>query len=177
MVVLLLSEEKNEEMFHFLSKRAIVKWQNTKISLKTALDFDWIISYGYRHIIKKDIIDNIPNPIINLHISYLPFNRGSHPNYWSFVDKTPKGVTIHIIDYGIDTGPILVQKECYFSKKDTLKSSYNKLKTEIEKLFFNNFDKIVSGELKAKKQIGIGTYHRKSDLPNNVDWNLNINKL
>ena len=41
-------------------------------------------------------------PIVNLHISYLPFNRGSHPNYWSFVENTPKGVSIHEIDEQIE---------------------------------------------------------------------------
>ena len=48
--------------------------------------------------------------LINLHISYLPYNRGSYPNYWSFKENTPNGVSIHHIDDGIDTGPVLVQK-------------------------------------------------------------------
>ena len=74
------------------------------------VDYDLIISFGYCKIINRSILDRIKCPIINLHISYLPFNRGAHPNFWSFFDNTPSGVTIHLIDEGIDTGPIIYQK-------------------------------------------------------------------
>ncbi len=56
--------------------------------------------------------------IINLHISFLPWNRGAHPNFWSFYDDTPKGVTIHLIDEGIDTGAIIYQKEITFDRNE-----------------------------------------------------------
>jgi len=57
------------------------------------LDPDFIISYGYRHIITPDIIDAMSDKvrgdrIINLHISYLPYNRGSDPNLWSWLNDT-----------------------------------------------------------------------------------------
>ena len=161
-------------MLNFIGKRGSVDWKNEKLSLQEALKYDWIISYGFRYIIPKEIIENVRNPIINLHISYLPFNRGAHPNYWSFKENTPKGVTIHFIDAGIDTGPILVQKECSFSNDDTLQGSYLKLKFEIENLFYNNFDKITNGEIFAKPQIGVGTFHEKKELPSNIDWNSKI---
>ena len=44
-------------------------------------------------------------------MSFLPYNRGSHPNFWSFIDDTPKGITIHEIDEGADTGNIVFQKK------------------------------------------------------------------
>ena len=56
---------------------------------------DKIISYSYRYIIAKEMIDFMPTSIVNLHISYLPWNRGASPNFWSFIEDTPKGVTIH----------------------------------------------------------------------------------
>ena len=62
-------------------------------------------------LLKKRVLNNIIIPIVNLHISYLPWNRGAHPNFWSFFDATPTGVSIHLIDKGIDTGPIIVQKK------------------------------------------------------------------
>ena len=64
---------------------------------------DFIISYGYRHILKKDLIEMFPRKIANLHISLLPWNRGADPNLWSFLEDTPKGVTIHYIDCSVDT--------------------------------------------------------------------------
>ena len=164
-------------MLNFLENRGNVDWENRKLSPSEVTQYEWIISYGYRHIISNEIIQHVCNPIINLHISYLPFNRGAHPNYWSNKDNTPKGVTIHFIDSGIDTGPILVQKECSFSNDDTLRSSYLKLKFEIENLFYNNFDKIINGEIFAKPQIGKGSYHEKKELPSNIDWNTKIKHI
>ncbi len=44
---------------------------------------DFAISYRYRHIVRKPIINYLRRDIINLHISFLPWNRGSDPNLWS----------------------------------------------------------------------------------------------
>ncbi len=56
---------------------------------------EWIISYNYKYLIPKTIIDAVNGNVINLHISLLPYNRGAYPNVWSFLEETPKGVTIH----------------------------------------------------------------------------------
>jgi len=107
---------------------------------------EFIISYGYRHILSADILGKYPNKAINLHISLLPWNRGADPNFWSFVENTPKGVTIHYLDEGIDTGDIIVQKEVKFSEHDTLRTSYLKLHEEIQVLFRKHWVNIRLGE-------------------------------
>ena len=174
---LILSEVNHPSMMSFLKKRGNVTWERGKIFDEDISQFDWIISYGYRHIISGYIIKKVKNPIINLHISYLPYNRGAHPNYWSFKDNTPKGITIHFIDTGIDTGPILIQKKIDFDKEDTLKKTYLRLKTELEELFYKSFDKIISKRMIAYPQKGEGSFHYKKDLPKTIKWNLNINKI
>lgn len=126
--------------------------------------YDLLVSYGYRHIIRKDVIRMFPNRIVNLHISYLPWNRGADPNVWSFLEDTPKGVTIHHIDDGIDTGNILAQRRVVMTEGETLKTSYDKLATAIEQLFREVWTDIRVGKLAARPQMGIGTYHKSSDL-------------
>ena len=73
-------------------------------------------------------------------MSYLPYNRGAHPNFWSFVNNTVKGVTIHEIDQGIDTGKIILQKSIKFDLKKnpkmTFKQTYNILFKRIRKSFY-----------------------------------------
>lgn len=177
MKFLFLSEVKNQKIISFLLKMGKVDWTKEKLSSDITSNYDWIISYGYRHIISQQIIDASKNPIINLHISYLPFNRGAHPNYWSFKENTPKGVSIHFIDKGIDTGPVLIQKTCTFSETDTLTTSYLKLKSEIENLFYATFEQIITYKIIASPQISQGTFHKKSDLPDGIDWNTNINDI
>jgi methionyl-tRNA formyltransferase len=153
-----------------------------RLSLKEIqkIDPSLIISYGYTHIIKKDVINFFKNRIINLHISFLPWNRGVSPNFWSIIDDTPKGVTIHLIDEGIDTGEILFQKQLEVDDDYSLKDSYNKLRWEIEEMFLENWDKIASFTfvpIKQDKQEG--SYHSKQETKklmkklnfiNNWDW-------
>ena len=106
----------------------------------------------------------------------MPFNRGSDPNFWSFFDDTPSGVTIHKIDKGIDTGPILYQRQLNFDiEKMTFHETYKELIKEIENLFVENINDIVNLNWKTKHQSNIGTFHRDSDLPVNFrGWGANI---
>lgn len=174
---LFLSKERHHNMINFLSKKGKVDWKKDKLLKNEIVQYDWVISYGYHHIIPGEIINKAKNPIINLHISYLPYNRGTHPNYWSFKENTPKGVSIHFIDNGIDTGPILIQRKCSFNKNDTLYSSYRRLKKTIEDMFYESFEKIVMKKLLPKPQIGLGTFHKRSELPSNINWNKKVNEI
>ena len=161
-------------------KNWIIKQTQKKIDLNTAKKFNSIISFGYKHIINQNIIDNLKYPIINLHISFLPYNKGAHPNFWSFAKNTPSGITIHQVDRGIDTGKIIYQKQIDFEllkNKQTLTFSktYNVLKDEIENLFLDNIDDIINQEINSTKQIGKGSYHNKKDLPKLLKtWEQNI---
>jgi methionyl-tRNA formyltransferase len=139
---------------------------HTRERIETTQGFDFIISYGYKHIIKKSIIESSAAPIINLHISYLPWNRGAHPNFWSFFDCTPSGVSIHLIDEGLDTGPILYQRFVNFSKDQiTFSQTYKQLNLEIELLFKENLNEIISGTYKLFPQRRKGSCHKVTDLP------------
>jgi len=125
--------------------------------------FDFIVSYGYRYIVKKPIIDSINNQALNLHISFLPWNRGADPNLWSFLEDTPKGVTIHQIDQGIDTGDIYCQRKVEWQPGDTLRTTYERLTNTIEELFIESWSRIRSGVLQPIPQIGGGSMHCLSD--------------
>mgnify|MGYP001604517659 CR=1 FL=1 len=128
---------------------------------------DFIISYNYKYIISKEIIDCVRGKAVNLHISLLPWNRGSHPNVWSFLGDTPKGVTIHYINDGIGTGDVILQKEVFIDEnKETLKSSYEILHREIQSLFKENWDKIKNGEIVSQKQMGGGTCTTRGNVLN-----------
>lgn len=149
---------------------------HTQEKIETTEGFDFVVSYGYRHILKKSIIESSKAPIINLHISYLPWNRGAHPNFWSFFDCTPSGVSIHLIDEGVDTGPILYQRYVNFDKDEvTFSQTYKRLIQEIESLFKENINEIVAGEYTPIPQRRKGTYHKMSDLPSDfLGWDSNI---
>ena len=150
--------------------------KHTKEKIEELNDFDLIISFGYRHLINKKVLQKCKSPIINLHISLLPWNRGSHPNFWSFFDNTPSGVTIHLIDEGIDTGDIIYQKLVNFSlDENTFIKTQKRLVYEIEKLFIEYIENIILGKFKKIPQDHLGTFHRLKDLPKNFSgWHSNI---
>jgi dTDP-4-amino-4,6-dideoxyglucose formyltransferase len=130
-----------------------------------ALRPDIVVSYSYRHVLRREVLDVMPGRFVNLHVSLLPYNRGADPNAWSFLDDTPKGVTIHRIDAGIDTGPILLQREVSFDEvRDTLASSYRTLHEHIRTLFCDSWPAIRDRVIQPSPQIGAGTFHRSADL-------------
>jgi methionyl-tRNA formyltransferase len=155
-------------LFHWLKNRNenVIYFEN-----KITSDFikenniDFVISYNYRIIIKPEIINLLPHKIINLHISYLPYNRGASPNIWSFIENTPCGITIHEIDNGIDTGDILIQEQInYDYTKETLETAYRKSNEKIQELFCKNWEKIKKNEIIPQKQTHKGTFHLAEDL-------------
>ena len=77
-------------------------------------EFELIVSYTYRYIISDEIISCVSGNAVNIHISYLPWNRGSNPNQWSMIDDTPKGVSIHYMTTKLDQGDILAQRMVFF---------------------------------------------------------------
>ncbi len=133
------------------------------LRLEDAKDREAIVLHHYRHILSPEDLMRAPL-IINLHASYLPWNRGAHPNLWSILEDTPKGVTIHRVDAGLDTGPIYAQERVEPQLGDTFRSSYDRLETEISALLKNVLPGILSGDAKPLPQRGLGSIHRSSDL-------------
>lgn len=124
---------------------------------------DFIVSYRYRHILEPGIVKKFYGRAINLHISFLPWNRGADPNLWGVVEGTPPGVTIHLIDTGVDTGAILLQLPVAYVGNDTLRTSYLRLSLAIEDLFIANWPLLRQGMVPPRPQVGDGTYHRSAD--------------
>jgi len=142
-----------------------------------------VISYNYQHIVKEDVINRMGDRIINMHTSFLPWNKGASPNIWSFIEDTPKGVTIHRLEKGLDTGKIIIQKQLEFDENiETLSSTYSKLNDEIVQLLMDNWEMVSSGDYKLIDQSGKGSYHRTSDLETllngrHIDYSMTINEF
>ena len=178
---LFLGYKKNQtSLINFLKKKNFLIKNYQRIPpLKIFKECDFIISFGFRKIISDNIIKKLKKPIFNIHLSYLPFNRGAHPNFWSFIENTPSGVSIHEIDKGIDTGNIILRKKIYFNKNlnkfYTFKKTYKCLFIEAEKLFKKNFTKIYNNKYNKILDATKGSFHYKKDLPKWMkNWNTNI---
>lgn len=134
-----------------------------------ALRPSFAVSYGYRHIVPSAVIAALGQRIINLHISYLPWNRGSDPNLWSWLSNTPKGISIHWLTEGLDKGGIIAQELVEFDTNHTLRTSYLELQTRVTHLFARVWPDLISGATPGSPQSGHGSYHRSSDKDRHMD--------
>jgi len=130
-----------------------------------ALNPDIGLSVLFDYLLPPEFIEIFPSGIINLHPSYLPYNRGNYPNVWSIVEGTPSGVTLHYIDEGVDTGDIIAQKEVLVEPIDTGETLYRKLERESVRLFQEIWPLIKARRAPRIPQSNeAGTYHRTRDV-------------
>jgi methionyl-tRNA formyltransferase len=132
-------------------------------ALLDRLDPSFAVSHGYRLIIRPETLARLPDRVINLHISYLPFNRGAHPVLWSVLDGTPSGVTIHHVDERIDTGDIIAQERVELAGDWTFADAYAALQEAIAGLFARTWPAIKAGTSDRRPQVRGGTLHRVAD--------------
>ncbi len=118
-----------------------------------------------------------------LHISLLPWNRGSVPNIWSIIDCPPRGVTVHQLARGLDTGDVLLQQETPpAGDDDTLASTYEELNHAVTGLFREWPGDLLSGSCHPRPQKGPGSRHRRADLLSLLggklpDWSMTVRDL
>lgn len=69
---------------------------------------DVVLVFG-TGILRRALIDAFDGRILNLHLGLSPYYRGAGTNFWPLVNREPEyvGATIHYLDAGIDTGPIV----------------------------------------------------------------------
>ena len=112
-----LNVEKIDEAI--VSKVDSINSEETKLIIKEYRP-DVVVVNGTR-IISKEIIKAVDVPFVNTHVGITPKYRGVHGGYWALTENDIEncGVTIHLIDTGIDTGGILFQGMIEITSKDT----------------------------------------------------------
>ncbi|GAB3791376.1 formyl transferase [Dyella agri] len=80
---------------------------------------DAVVVNGTR-ILSRSVIGCIPRPFINTHAGITPRYRGVHGGYWALVhgDSENCGVTVHLVDAGVDTGGVLYQQRIHTEGSD-----------------------------------------------------------
>ncbi|MFD1162231.1 formyl transferase [Hwangdonia seohaensis] len=132
---------------------------NSEVCIKTLKEInpDIVIVNGTR-IISKKVLTSIDGTFINTHAGLTPLYRGIHGAYWSKVNKDGHcGVSVHLVDPGIDTGGILYQDLIETNEDDNFVSyTYLQLAKGIDlmKLAINdlikNESKVVTNNLDSK---------------------------
>ena len=89
---------------------------------------DLIVLAGYLRIIGKTLLEAYPKRIVNIHPSLLPSFPGLHGIEEAFhYGVKITGITIHYVDSGVDTGPIIFQTTTKIDTEDTLDTLTEKI--------------------------------------------------
>jgi len=143
------------------------------------LNPDMIIVVAYGQILPSEIIHMPRLGCINLHASLLPRYRGAAPVNWAIIngDKTT-GITTMLMDEGMDTGPILLQREVEIRDDDTAGSLSERLAVEGVGLLIKTIDMLKGGDIKPIPQSDEPSFApplKKSDAL--IDWSMPAMRL
>ena len=158
MNILFLGYKKNV-IIDFLSKNHSVFVNSDKITTDDLIGIDFVISYGYSHIIPEDCVKYMVGKMVNLHLGYN--QRGSDPILWSIIDGTQPGITIHKTTNKINKGDIILNKKLSIKDGTTIVEVERAFRSEIEVLFIDNADKVFS--YKGEGESLTGTFRNAAD--------------
>ena len=141
---------------------------------------DLIVVISYRQILRKPIIDIPRLGVINLHGALLPKFRGGSPINWAIINgESETGVTIHYIDEGVDTGPIIAQRRIPITCDDTAVTLFEKVTNEGFELFKQVVYYFETGSVPTipnRKEEG-SYYRRRTPDQGVIDWKLDATSI
>jgi phosphoribosylglycinamide formyltransferase-1 len=88
-----------------------------------------IVLAGYMHLLTSAFLDRFPDAVVNVHPSLLPQFPGTHAVEDQLrAGVTEAGATVHLVDEGIDSGPILAQERVAVRADDTPETLHARIK-------------------------------------------------
>jgi methionyl-tRNA formyltransferase len=130
-----------------------------------ALAPDFVVSMQAAHILGRPLIAMPRMAAMNLHFGPLPRYRGVAPIAWAIINgEDETGVTLHLIDPGIDSGPILASVPVRIARDETARSLYDRCTQAAIDLFAAEWPRVRTGELAARPQDGDALYYNRHAL-------------
>jgi len=101
------------------------------IEILKAAGVDTVVLAGFMRIIKPKLLAAFPNRVLNIHPALLPAFPGVH-SWTQALDYGCKvaGVTVHFVDSGTDSGPIIVQKAVPVLEDDTPETLHARIQVQ-----------------------------------------------
>lgn len=130
---------------HYNSKIAFEEAIITELKLA---QIEWVFLAGYMRIVGETLLESYQGKIVNIHPSLLPEFPGIDAigqAYDAGVKVT--GVTVHFVDRGIDTGPIIAQEVIEVLATDTIDSLHRRIQTMEHKLYPRVINELINGGL------------------------------
>lgn len=116
------------------------------VELLKSAGAEWIVCAGYMRILNQTILTAYKNKIINVHPSLLPAFPGLKAQRQAVeYGVRYSGCTVHFVDDGVDTGPIIAQRVVAVEAGDTEESLSRKILKEEHDLYWRAIQIVVNG--------------------------------
>lgn len=164
---------KNEQVpvFAFEAKKYSSKedYESVLVDILKEMNIDLVVLAGYMRIVGPTLLAAYANKIINLHPSLLPAFPGKDA-IGQAIDYGVKvtGATVHFVDEGMDTGPIIQQKTVSIAQEDTNDTLAEKIHKLEHELLVETVNLILKGQVNVR---GRKVLFQKSDFRGQIRRN------
>ena len=177
--------KKNSEIYDVAKTKNInirvpEKLDHEEINFISNKEIDIIIVAAYGLILPERILKIPKYGCLNVHASLLPKWRGAAPIQRSIMAGDKKtGISYMLMDKGLDTGPVILQKETQIGENDNFLKVHDSLSLIASQTISETILKFIEGKLATKEQNDdIASYADKIEKhETKIDWNLTAKEI
>ncbi len=177
--------KKNSEIYEVAKTKNInirvpEKLDHEEINFISNKEIDIIIVAAYGLILPERILKIPKYGCLNVHASLLPKWRGAAPIQRSIMAGDKKtGISYMLMDKGLDTGPVILQKETQIGENDNFLKVHDSLSLIASQTISETILKFIEGKLATKEQNDdIASYADKIEKhETKIDWNLTAKEI
>ena len=121
------------------------------IELLRSVNAEWVVLAGFMRILKGQFLRHFEQRVVNIHPSLLPAFPGLEA-WKQALDYGVKmtGCTVHLVDQGIDTGPIVAQEAVPVLSKDTAATLHERIQQAERRLYPHALQQLLNGRVRIE---------------------------
>ena len=134
---------------------------------------DYVLAIGWSQIIRPELLQVPRFGTIGFHPTLLPLGRGRAAIPWTILErKTESGATLFLIDEGMDSGAILIQKRFAIQHDETARTLYDKVIQSLRSMMVELAERLHTGAVQGIEQDhSCATYYAKRTWKEGlIDW-------
>lgn len=127
-------------------------WDQALLEATQTFAPDLLVLAGFMRVVGPPLLRGYPERVINIHPSLLPAFPGAKGPADALQARVKiSGCTVHLVDEGVDTGPILAQAAVAVQQDDTVETLHHRIQKAEHTLLPSVIDAIASGRLTLGK--------------------------
>lgn len=127
------------------------EFESAIIACLNSHEVDFVVLAGYMRIVSAAFVQKFSNRILNIHPALLPSFTGLHAQQQA-IDYGAKisGCTVHFVDEGMDTGPIIAQRAVKVEAEDTADTLADRILVQEHLLYSEVIEMLAQGRIKVE---------------------------